>query len=500
VTLGWEVLRWISRYLPSPGDPSQPFVLSDPQARFLLDWYELDGEGRFVYRRAGLQESKGWGKSPLGSALALAEFAGPVRFSHFADGEPVGRLWGQNGDPPAWVQVAACSEAQAVSNVYSLIWTLLSENEGRAARELGIDLGRTRLYLKGSPAAKLEAVTSAWGAREGQRVTFGLLDESHNWTKSNGGHRLARVLGRNAAKVDGRTIEFANAHELGEDSTAEQTAGAYEAGSPGILFVARRPSREPMPEMNDDELRRLLEEVYASAPWVDLDRLLREVRDPGTPWSEIARFYFNLPSAGTLAAVDPVLWASTARKRELVSGERISLGFDGSHSQDGTALIGCTEDGFLFRVEIIERPAKAKEWRVDRSRIHRALESMFDEYDVGLLFADPWKWQDELEHWATRWPDRIVELPTNSPRRMSELVDRFRTSLEEGRLTHEGDSDLTRHVLNARLRKIGRDEDGRGRYMLEKAGAGRLIDGCVASVLAVEAASQMAAVAGGVVY
>jgi hypothetical protein len=23
VTLGWEVLRWISRYLPSPGDPTK---------------------------------------------------------------------------------------------------------------------------------------------------------------------------------------------------------------------------------------------------------------------------------------------------------------------------------------------------------------------------------------------------------------------------------------------------------------------------------------------
>ena len=51
-------------------------------------------------------------------------------------------------------------------------------------------------------------------------------------------------------------------------------------------------------------------------------------------------------------------------------------------------------------------------------------------------------------------------------------------------------ADLTRHVLNARLRKVGRDEDGRGRYTLEKAGPGRLIDACVAAVLAVEAAAQ----------
>jgi hypothetical protein len=42
-------------------------------------------------------------------------------------------------------------------------------------------------------------------------------------------------------------------------------------------------------------------------------------------------------------------------------------------------------------------------------------------------------------------------------------------------------------VLNARLRKIGRDESGLGRYAVAKAGPGRLIDACAASLLALEA-------------
>jgi hypothetical protein len=218
----------------------------------------------------------------------------------------------------------------------------------------------------------------------------------------------------------------------------------------------------------------------------------RGSRDPGAPWPEVARFFFNLPSAGTLAAVGPLLWDSLERARELPEGERIALGFDGSHSRDGTALVGCTEDGWLFPVEIIERPPNVEEWRVDRSRIARALEHVFGHYDVAYLYADPWRWQDELEEWAERWPNRIVELPTNSIQRMPPAVDRFRVALEEGKLCHDGDEDLRRHVLNARLRKVGRDDDGRGRFTLEKAGPGRLIDGCVAAVLAYEAASQMA--------
>jgi phage terminase large subunit-like protein len=470
---GWDVLAWISESLPSPADPREPFVLSDEQAQFVLDWYETDVRGRYVYRRGCLQAAKGWGKSPLGAALALAEFAGPT-----AAATP-------------WVQIAACSEEQAVSNCYSLVWSLLSENDGRAARELGIDLGRTRLYLQGRPGAKLEAVSSAWGAREGQRTTFVVLDESHNWTKSNGGHRLARVLVRNCAKMDGRSLELSNAHELGEGSTAELTLDAFQDGAPGVLFSALRPSVEPSPEMNDAELRALLEQVYAGAPWVDLDRLLLELRDPGLPWSEVARFFLNYPSAGLLAAVSPSLWTSQVLQRDLVDGEQLALGFDGSHSQDGTALVGCARDGFLFPLEIIERPPNVDGWRVDRSRIHRALEHAFATYDVAYVYADPWRWQDELADWDARWPGKVVEFPTNANTRMAPAVDRFRSALEEGRLSHDGDPDLTRHVLNARLRKVGRDEDGRGRYTLEKPGPGRLIDGCVAAVLAVEAAAQI---------
>jgi len=117
-------------------------------------------------------------------------------------------------------------------------------------------------------------------------------------------------------------------------------------------------------------------------------------------------------------------------------------------------------------------------------------------YDVQFIYCDPWTWQSELEEWAERWPNKIVELPTNSNRRMPELVDRFRSDLEEGRITHDGDTTLRRHVLNARLRKVGRDEDGRGRFTLEKAGPGRLIDGAVASVLANEARAQIVAPSG----
>ncbi len=158
---------------------------------------------------------------------------------------------------------------------------------------------------------------------------------------------------------------------------------------------------------------------------------------------------------------------------------------------DATALVACSRDGHLEIVELLERPDGAEGWKVDRAVIHRALEELFSEYNVKWLYLDPWRWRDEAEDWAARWPDRVVELPTNSVRRMPEVVDRFLTALAERKLTHDGNPDLRRHVLNARLRKAGRDDDGRGRYMVEKAGPNRRIDALVAAMLAYEAASQI---------
>jgi hypothetical protein len=178
--------------------------------------------------------------------------------------------------------------------------------------------------------------------------------------------------------------------------------------------------------MSDEQLLGLFREVYAGAPWVDLPRLLREVRDPGVPFAESLRFYFNVPSAGLLAAVDPITWAARKTVRTLQDGERLGLGFDGSRSRDATALVASTQDGFLVPLAIEERPANgSEEWTIDRRVIQRALEDAFDRFDVAYLYADPWHWRDELDEWGSRWPDKVVEFPTNSNAKMALVVDRF---------------------------------------------------------------------------
>lgn len=494
-SLGYLVGDWISDSLPSLTDPSQPFVLTREQARFLVAWYLLDESGDFVYRRGLLEQPKGWGKSPLAGTIALAEFAGPTRYAgKDAEGQPVGKPWGREGAPPAWVQVAASSADQANSNVYSLIWEFLSLNGGKAAEALGIDEGRTRLFLKDSPGAKLEAVTSEAGSREGQRVTFGVLDETHLWTPRNRGTALARTLRRNAAKSRGRCLECANAPEVGAQSIAEETAEAAKTGGPGILHVANRPSIDPTADMADKDLLDLLAEVYGEAKWVDPQRILQEVRDPAVPWEEAARYFLNVPGAATSAAIDPATWESLTALQEVEEGTAIAAGFDGSLSQGATALVGCTEGGHLFPLLVIERPKDAPEgWTIPRNRVREAVASMFEKYDVQAFYCDPYHWRAEIDDWADEHGEEIVlEVATNSRRRFGPMVERFRVAAEEGNLHHPDDGILSRHVLNARLRAAGKaQDDGHELYLLEKAGPGRFISAGVAAVLAYEAAQHI---------
>jgi hypothetical protein len=186
------------------------------------------------------------------------------------------------------VQVLATAEHQAASNVYSLVERFLTLNDNAAADRLNIDVGKTRLYSKGSRGAELRPVTSAAEAREGQRLTFGLADESQLLLPSAGGVELARTLMRNAAKMDGRTLELSNAFLAGASSVAERTRRARERG---VMLYAITPSRVPEFTEPDGMLLEMLDEIYEGCHWVDTRRLLEEIRDPAVPWEDSRRFY-----------------------------------------------------------------------------------------------------------------------------------------------------------------------------------------------------------------
>lgn len=314
-TLGWHVLRWTYAHLPSPSDERSPFVYTDEQAQRVLRIYELDPEtGRRVYdRRVHEEEAKGWGKSPFAGSLTLAEFCGPVLFDGWDEhGQPMARRWGHGGSAQPWIQVAGVSEAQT-RNTWGSIFTFVTANEKRAAKALGIEDGRTLLYLRDMPSALMERVTASAGSREGQPLTHAVIDEPQLLTEANRGDNLTRTILRNLTKTGGWAHFTGNAPVLGAGSVAE-TFGLPEDGHPdeGTLHFATRPSEVPEEDWPREKKLWALGQVYRGVPWVldHLDRVLVDADDPKIPWSERLRFSFNCRTngRGERAWMPPASW------------------------------------------------------------------------------------------------------------------------------------------------------------------------------------------------
>lgn len=501
-SLGWWVLRFAYRYLPSPRDHTEPLIFTNEQARSIIEWHAVDVETgrRYVHRRGCSRRSKGWGKSPREAVKAISALVGDVVPDGFdANGEPVGRPWGTGGSPNPWVQIAAVSEDQT-DNTYSVLYELLTANDGKAADELRIDVGLTRCFLRDRPG-KLEPVTAAAGSREGQPVTDAVLDETHLWTPRNGGVKLAKTLRRNVSKMGGRSYETTNSFVPGEDSVAEKTHKSVEQGAAGIYYdaIEAPPVKEDDP---DEKLREALAVAYGDSWWVDLDRLVADIRDPDAPWEDSCRFFFNWNVDDRLKAVESKRWEDLKGSTgEPPAGARIGLGFDGSISEDCTALIGCYELGgkpHTFEIEVWSRPEGApRGWKMPRSDIQARVREAFSFWDVGLMMCDPPKWQTEIEGWAEEFGDeRVVMFDTNQPIRMSKACDRFLTAIREAAYSHDGSKDLTDHVLAMHKRKVrvrDEDDDGRTKYVFVKGPDRMKIDAGIGAVLALEAFATMPA-------
>jgi len=506
-SLGWNLLEWLSDVLPSPRNHDESLLFTREQALILVDWYTFDPVTlRYVFRRGCSRRAKGWGKSPLEAGKAIAALAGDVRPDGYdASGNPVGRPWGRKGDPNPWVQIAAVSEDQT-ENTYSVLHELLTANDGEAADKLRIDVGLTRCYLRDRPG-KLEPVTASAGSREGQPVTDATLDETHLWLPTNGGVRLARTLRRNVAKMGGRSYETTNSFAPGENSVAEGTHKAVMEGQVGIYYDAVE-APEVKPEDSDETLKAALKVAYGDAWWIDTTRLVQDIRDPETPWEDAERYFFNHNRDDRRKAVETKRWNDLEAKPPIAvpAGAYIGLGFDGSISDDCTALIGCTiVDGkpHTFVVEVWQRPDEASRrhvhsantWRVPRADVRKRVAEAFGYYNVGLMLCDPAKWQTEIEFWAEEFgEDQVVLFDTNQPTRMWRACDRFTTALAEGAYTHDGSKVLADQVLAMHKRKVRvRDEedDGRTKFVFVKGPNRDKIDAGIGAVLALEAAMTM---------
>lgn len=499
LTLGYEALAWAAKYLRHPNGirAGKAWQFTREQARFVLWFYALDDAGRWLFHHGARRLAKGSGKSPFAAVMALVELLAPVRFDHWDEKVPGGAV-GKSVSMP-WVQIAAVSLDQT-ENTMRMVRAMASPANAPALhRDYSLDVGKTQIFVQ--PEGKLEVITSSAATAEGAESTFVIGDELEHWTPSNGGAELHATLLDNLSKSGSRMLETLNAWKPGINSAGESTFNDWVLQESGrskndskILYDARQAPHGT--ELGDAEsLRSALEWVYADCPWSDVDAIITRIWSPSARVDDSKRKYLNWPVASSDAWCDPQDWAQMARPDiEVSPGDDVVMFFDGSLSNDHTALIGCrVDDGHVFTIGVWQPQSVHADDKpmVDVQGVDDRVDFAFATWNVIGFFADVREWEsftkvawperyrDKLELWATsrgaQQPEPIAWDMRGKDFAFTTAAELAEAEIMQHMFTHDGNALLTEHVLNARRHE--------GRYGItvrkESRKSSKKIDACV---------------------
>jgi hypothetical protein len=420
--------------------------------------------------------------SPFAAALCLFELLGPCRFDGFDRHEP----FGVRAKPMSMplVQIVATSESQTANTIRMV--RAFCQKKGPLARKYDLEVAKTFIETPGG--GKLQQMTSSAHSMEGGEVSFVVGDELEHWLPAQGGPAMLETIQQNAAKMGGRFMGTCNAWVPGEQSSAESIFEAWcdqedglTRGKTKILYDARiAPPNTVLtdePEEGQVGLTKALEYVYEDCPWVNLESIKEQIWSPEYPESRSIRFFLNRPNAAEASWITLEEWTQLRKPdRKVEPGERIVMFFDGSKSNDHTALVGCCmEDGHIFKIGHWkpEKPLGV----VNVAAVDAGVRKAFDTYNVVAFWADVREWESFTR---TAWPedfgDRLIVPAVRggmsaSPiawdmrshaYQFAEAAETAFTEIQQQTFTHDGDSALGEHVSNCRVNEF------KGRWSVKK--------------------------------
>ncbi len=508
-TLGWQVIDWIEAYLcHGPGDVAgDDWSIDDEFALFLCWLYRVHPQdhplaGRRLAQRGVLSRPKGRAKSELAGGFVCAEALGPVRCDGFdANGDPVGVPVNS-----PFIRCLATEETQA-GNTYDNVEYMLTEGEAANVYALDVAMGRT--FIKEAGGGEIVPSTSGDQSKDGGKESAFVADETHLYVlKKNRG--MYATVARNTGKrkiAEPLGLDTTTAWEPGERSIAEQAAEKYAHLDPeealtkyGVLYDHHQ-GPEPKRFGDDRSLKKALRVAYGPAKeWMDFDLIVRKIRDAEDPEGDAYRYWLNRPRKKALAWLAPEEIDKVLAPESVVEpGTKITLGFDGSESDDHTVLFGCTREGLLFAIGVWT-PSGEDGWRED---VMGAVEWAYSNFDVVLHYFDPPWWQEEGATWRRKHGEKKVREFWTGGKTISKFAiacGALRTSIRQ-RTTQldpiplhtepqgvDGKPLVVRHFENALTRKVRvhSEEKTEEAYTVRKDrdGSPRKIDSVPAAVLA----------------
>jgi hypothetical protein len=300
---------------------------------------------------------------------------------------------------------------------------------------------------------------------------------------------MSDVIDGNLDKTDGaRALSICNAHVPGTDTVAELAWDQYrkeaagDSPETGLLYDAlEAPASTPviLPSPKDDPegyeigVWLLTEGVYIArgdSTWLPVKKIVQSILDGRKLVSESRRKFLNQINAAEDSWISPQEWNLACRTEEslrLQPGTRITLGFDGSKSNDWTALVACrVSDGFLFLLGAWD-PKKCPGEEIDREMVDAVVRSAKEKYDVVGFRADVREFESYVDSWGQLFKRSVkvnaspanpvaFDMRGNTKKfaldceRFSDAVLSVDEALGEYPIAHDGNLTLSSHVTNAK--------------------------------------------------
>lgn len=472
-TLGDQVCAFLQeRAVHGPGSlKGQPLTMDCDFRYALLRLYEHwprghSRAGRRRFKRGGVSLRKGSAKTELLALVAFAELhpESPVRFNGWnADGTL------RQGRPVAnpYIPLLANTQEQVAELAYGALMVMCDEGADPELFDVGLDR-IIRLGERGEADGKALPLSLAPNARDGARTTWQGIDEPHRLYLPNHKAAVETMLANleKRAPEDPWQLTATTAGELGQKSVAEDEYGEADLINRGLIerptfFFLHRAAADGYDwTKREDRIEAITE---ASGPdvrkWSDIESIAAQWERPGADTAYLERVWGNRWVAASRQAFDSNRWHVLG-----LTGERIprrswvTLGFDGARHRDSTAIVMTDmRTGFQELVGLWERePDADDEWEVPEADVSEKVAELMHDYRVLKFYCDPPHWTNTIGEWSVRHraedrkdPEIVQAWPTNQRRAMFRALRAFREAMTTGKVSHNGDPDLERHIGNA---------------------------------------------------
>jgi phage terminase large subunit-like protein len=446
------------------GSVGEKLVLRPWQKELLINLYAENEDGLLKHRRALIGIPRKAGKSALLATLVLEQL-----------------LLGVNGG-----QIYSCaSDKEQAKIIFKTVKRMIElEPELSAVLQTFRDV----IYNPGTGTV-YRALSSEAFTKEGLNSTFVAFDEVHSQPNRELYDTMSLSMG---ARLEPMLVAITTAGVKYDSSGKESLC--YQMFQRGVQLAkgeVEDPSFFFAWYQGDEKLNYKDEENWKIANPSYGDILSAEDMKSAvllTPEAEFKTKRLNLWTDTATTWIPTDAWdALTLKNREPVPGEELIIGFDGSFSNDATAIVGWflgSEKPHLDIIGIWEKPVdESDNWFVPIAEVESAIIETYrnPNYSTREIVFDPARWNRTFM--VLDEEGLPVVMYPNSAERLVPATQKFFEAVMNGSFTHSGHEALNRHIGNAVTKTSSRG------LMIAKSTSKKKIDAAVAAIFSYDRAT-----------